>query len=565
MTANNNNIKMLEKILFDKYYCTNGSFESNVDFNIWADSARLILLNKLNIKTSINEIIEYMLKCQNSDGSWGIISHANSDPSYKNTLIAYHAIKNFISEKQKDKIDSFLKNYNGNRWIDPYTQMLISDNKEKIYYPPVILSKLPKWIGQMFAYLHMIIPCLFKWSIFLYPSAWSRHAFPQLTAIGYLLSNPNKKEKINQLITKIISMQLKNGSWFDTILPTIGAIYALVLYGMNKQSIIIQDGLNFLEQRTRPDFGLNRFNLSVWNTSLSLISLMHNKQQELGKYQNSIDFLLRTQDVEGGWAFSEYNIGCCDNDDTALAIIALSYAKSVGYTINGIIIQRGINYLLKHQNRDGGWGGFDHNQSTKKAGYLPPWHIEYGHELKDPSTADVTGHVLLALSLNKQYCKCTVFDKAVKFLKKDQTQNGYWYGRWGLCYTYGTSRAIIGLTAVDCNDECVQRGVNWLLSFQNEDGGWGENYLSYFEPNPLCGNSTLEQTSWVLYSLMKSSRKLIPAVQNGINYIFKELKRCQYRDLDKTFSASAIEPAIYEIYNVIFPLLCINEYNNLNQ
>lgn len=55
------------------------------------------------------------------------------------------------------------------------------------------------------------------------------------------------------------------------------------------------------------------------------------------------------------------------------------------------------------------------------------------------------------------------------------------YGNWGICFIYGTWFALSGLAAVGKTyNNCLsmQKGVDFLLEIQNEDGGWGESYLS---------------------------------------------------------------------------------------
>ena len=39
-------------------------------------------------------------------------------------------------------------------------------------------------------------------------------------------------------------------------------------------------------------------------------------------------------------------------------------------------------------------------------------------------------------------------EEAVDWLIKHQEKNGSWYGRWGICYIYGTWAAITGLCSV---------------------------------------------------------------------------------------------------------------------
>lgn len=55
------------------------------------------------------------------------------------------------------------------------------------------------------------------------------------------------------------------------------------------------------------------------------------------------------------------------------------------------------------------------------------------------------------------------------------------YGNWGICFIYGTWFALGGLAAggkTYYNCAAVRKGVDFLLTTQKEDGGWGESYIS---------------------------------------------------------------------------------------
>lgn len=99
-----------------------------------------------------------------------------------------------------------------------------------------------------------------------------------------------------------------------------------------------------------------------------------------------------------------------------------------------------------------------------------------------------TGSIIQALVAFKQmhpHYRAKEIDisvlKAVQFLEAHQWPNGSWYGFWGICFIYGTFFALGGLTAAGKtheNSEAVQKGVNFLLSTQNKEGGWGESLNS---------------------------------------------------------------------------------------
>jgi squalene cyclase len=55
------------------------------------------------------------------------------------------------------------------------------------------------------------------------------------------------------------------------------------------------------------------------------------------------------------------------------------------------------------------------------------------------------------------------------------------YGNWGVCFIYATFFALKGLEAGNKtleNSETVRKAVEFLLTTQHPDGGWGESFLS---------------------------------------------------------------------------------------
>src|SRR5207249_9516872 len=98
----------------------------------------------------------------------------------------------------------------------------------------------------------------------------------------------------------------------------------------------------------------------------------------------------------------------------------------------------------------------------------------------------------------------------------DVCSSDLWFGRWGTNYLYGTWSVLAGLNAagVDPASPEIRRAVDWLISVQREDGGWGESGKSYWPdaPHGRAPYSTASQTAWALLGLMAAGEVDHPAV-----------------------------------------------------
>ncbi len=127
------------------------------------------------------------------------------------------------------------------------------------------------------------------------------------------------------------------------------------------------------------------------------------------------------------------------------------------------------------QSRDGGWAAFDVNNLEYYLNNIP--FSDHG-ALLDPPTEDVTARCVSMLTqLGETVQSSQAVADGVAYLRRTQLAEGSWYGRWGLNYIYGTWSVLCALNAagVDHQDPVMRKAVNWLLSIQNEDGGWGED------------------------------------------------------------------------------------------
>ena len=157
----------------------------------------------------------------------------------------------------------------------------------------------------------------------------------------------------------------------------------------------------------------------------------------------------------------------------------------------------------------------------------------------------------------------------VAYLRRTQLAEGSWYGRWGLNYIYGTWSVLCALNAagVDHQDPAMRKAVDWLVSIQNPDGGWGEDATSYrldykgFEGAP----TTASQTAWALLGLMAAGEAGHPAVARGVEYLISTQTEKGLWD-EQRYTATGFPRVFYLRYHgyaKFFPLWALARYRNL--
>jgi squalene-hopene/tetraprenyl-beta-curcumene cyclase len=276
------------------------------------------------------------------------------------------------------------------------------------------------------------------------------------------------------------------------------------------------------------------------------------------------DWQVKNKDAEpGGWAFEFRNDFYPDVDDTAFVLMALQRVKYPDPKRMEGAIRRGIQWLLSMQNRDGGWGAFDRDNDQKFLCNIP---FADHNAMIDPSTADVTARVVECLGRFGWPTEHPAIQRAVKFLLKDQSDDGSWFGRWGVNYVYGTSGVLRALETVSltARDYC-QRAVLWLRTMQKADGSFGESLRSYEMPATKGqGPSTPSQTAWGLIGLLAGADVHEPAIVKAVSYLVNQQKEDgSWSEPDFTGTGfPGVFYLKYHLYRNSFPVYALARYAN---
>ncbi len=264
----------------------------------------------------------------------------------------------------------------------------------------------------------------------------------------------------------------------------------------------------------------------------------------------------------GGWAFQYNNDHYPDVDDTAVVGMLL---HRQGDPEHADAVERARAWVIGMQSRDGGWGAFDIDNDREFLNHIP--FADHG-ALLDPPTADVSARCLSFLAQMGHPEDAAVIARGVAYLKRQQEQDGAWFGRWGTNYIYGTWSCLSALNAVGVphDDPMMRRGVAWLLARQRIDGGWGEACESYEgSPPGEHAESLPSQTAWALLGLMAAGICDHEAVARGVAY----LTRTQQTDgewQEQSYNAVGFPKVFYlryHGYRLFFPLLALSRYRNL--
>jgi squalene-hopene/tetraprenyl-beta-curcumene cyclase len=378
--------------------------------------------------------------------------------------------------------------------------------------------------------------------------------------------------------------RLERSEGLGTIYPAMmNSIYALLAEGGKPDDPHVAREISYLERYEIEEKGAIRVQpciSPVWDTAIAMVSLEEAGldpahpalvRAERWLVENQIvgpgDWQVKNRKAEpGGWAFEFQNDFYPDVDDTAFVLMALGrVADPEPERLRGAI-RRGLAWLVSMQNLDGGWGAFDHENDLQFLNHIP---FADHNAMLDPSTADVTARTIECLGQMGWSATHPVIEHAREFVKRDQTADGSWFGRWGVNYVYGTSGVLRALETIGLSTQPdCQRAANWLRSVQNSDGGYGESVLSYYDAAQKAkGKSTASQTAWGLIGLLAVAGPHDAAVERAVGWLVEHQNADGTWDEDE-FTGTGF-PCVfylkYHLYRNSFPLYALARYDNMRK
>lgn len=340
----------------------------------------------------------------------------------------------------------------------------------------------------------------------------------------------------------IVRHQEADGCWAGIQPPWIYSLIALRSLGFALDHPVMRAGLGCFDapwaKNTDKGIYLQCCTSPVWDTLLSLMALndcgldcqtspavrraleyvLDEQINAPGDWQKNVAKGVRS----GGWCFEYENDSYPDVDDTAVALIVLTRLRHTAPDPRRVdlALERAVEWVMGLRCSNGAWAAFDRDNHSPLVGQIP--FCDFGEAL-DPPSADVTAHVVEALGAMGRTLADPVVAQAVAYLRKEQEPDGSWFGRWGVNYIYGTGAVLPALEAVgeDMQASYVRRAADWIVSRQNDDGGWGETCASYMDDQLRgVGPSTASQTAWALMALLAmSGHDYDGPIRRGLDYL----------------------------------------------
>ena len=450
--------------------------------------------------------LKWLAEHQNDDGGWGdtVVSVSNISTTMLANAV-FHATEksahyqNVVQASQRyiddaGGVDAVLKRY----------------GKDRTFSVPILthcaLAGVVDW--------QHVIPLPFELSCI--PSSFYAavrlpvvsYALPALIAIGQVVFkrrghwNPIvrwvRRAAIKRSMKVLQSIQPEHGGFLEAT-PLTSFVCMSLLGCEYKDHPVTRRCLEFIVASVRPDGSWPiDTNLATWVTTLSVNALAGEElaspderegtRLEPEDRQRIRGWLLAQQyDVvhpytnspPGGWSWTDLPGGVPDADDTPGAMLAILNLRQNGqqYSAEELsALQNAATWLMDLQNRDGGWPTF-----CRGWGALP----------FDRSSNDLTAHVLRALTLwQSRVAEITsesaarsdsAVQRGLRFLSRTQADDGSWLPLWfGNQFNhndenplYGTAKVVLALQEIGRGDEPFGvRGIQWLMSNQNDDGGW---------------------------------------------------------------------------------------------
>lgn len=382
------------------------------------------------------------------------------------------------------------------------------------------------------------------------------YALPALIAVGqaryHHLPPANPLTRLVRRLARprtlaaLENIQPPGGGFLEASPLTAFVVMSLAASG-RRDHPVVRRGVEFLIRSVRPDGSWPiDTNLATWVTTLSVNALaagpefsQHLPADRRGAIRR---WLLAqqhraehpyTRAEPGGWAWTDLPGGVPDADDTAGALIAL---RKLGPADQRVMdaAAAGVRWLLGLQNRDGG---------------IPTFCRGWAGLPFDRSSPDLTAHAVCALLTWRGAAPPRAsrrLDRAIRrgaaFLARAQAADGSWVPLWfGNQFapdeknpTYGTARVLTALASTAARglpgvQAMMSRGIEWLLSARNSDGGWG---------GAPAVPSSIEETALAVEALadalaeppLADARAVRSALAGGVSWLIEHTGRGESMD-----------------------------------
>ena len=340
----------------------------------------------------------------------------------------------------------------------------------------------------------------------------------------------------------------------------------------------------------------------IWDTAstvnaLNTLSPTFKNERELLNPTEATEWLIdrrvkfKDQRRSAVWSFDSTDIMLPDLDDTAAVAHAIATSEKRNDPEVKKMLQSTLEWILERQNDDGGFPAWSKGVSQNLFGFLEK--VAKLPKMADISQSDVTArilhmfHVIEPLNIIDQArlekskkMTCDYFVKAAE--KIPNVKPKIFTGHWVSNYTYATSHLLKGLIYADCSNQetWMKDQIEWLMSVQNKDGGFGEDNISYTKHEFVGAPSNISQTALTLVGMMEAyehikknkNEKLLSlqtslkeSIERGVQFIiFKSEKGTKFYEPE--FTAIMVKGQIfsrYELLNAYSSLYVLSRWHEL--
>ena len=430
---------------------------------------------------------------------------------------------------------------------------------------------------------------------------------------------PFRKAGLKAAEKWVLERQEETGDWGGIIPAMLNSLLALRCLGYDANDPMVERGMAAVDRfviETETAYHVQPCVSPVWDTAWCIRALRdsgfpadHPDLVKAGEWiidRQIIDYgdwaVKNKLGRPGAWAFEFVNRWYPDIDDSATVVMALSQLTLPNPELQKAAIARAVDWIATMQCKPGGWGAFDIDNDHDWLNELPYADLK---AMIDPNTADVTARVvemigylinpslsspslsptspLSSISAAEPYANIPTLlptsdisypprrARALDYLSREQEADGSWFGRWGVNYIYGTSGVLsaLALAAPKTHRTQIERGAAWLISCQNDDGGWGETCFSYNDPKfKGQGDSTASQTAWALIGLLDAAKATDnpeqQAIERGVQYLI-DTQLSDGRWDEAYFTGTGFPCHFYlkyHMYQQYFSLIALGRYQS---